>query len=273
LKRPVLAALRLLAGVWPRGGIRVAHALAWLTGPFGFGIALEWLAAVFPDLSPDALRAARRGTWSGFLKGEALEAAMVRAGRRGYPPLVPDPEFTALEPPLIFASFHVGPFQGIGAALRVLPGEAIAVTRGQFEEGRADVTLVSGGESEWERARTFYRAVVALRARSSLLITVDANTPDDYDVSTIDAPMFGGTLPLARGAFALSRVSGVPITPLVARWRGTELEVVVGDPISPDLGEAAMAAATARWVEDYLRERPGESSVFMLERLRPDESR
>lgn len=272
MKTVVLAALRLLAGIWPRAGIGVASTLARLSGRFGFGIAEDWLSTVFPELTPDELRATRRRTWAGFLKGEALEAAMVRAGRRGYPRVVRDAGFTALEPPLIFASVHVGPYQGIGALLRLLPGEVVALTRGQYAR-EADVGLVSGGEDRWARARAFSRALATLRRGGFVYISVDAFTPDDYDVSSIDVPMLGGTFPLARGAFALARVTGAPVVPLVAHWQRTELDFSVGDPIPPELGEEAMAAATARWFEDYLLERPGQISVFMLERLRTAERR
>lgn len=263
-----MAVLGLLGGRWPSAGVRVADTLARLTGGLGFGIAPEWLTTVFPELTPDALRAARRRTWAAFLKGTALEAGVARVGRRAYPRLVHDPAFAALEPPVILASMHVGPFQAIGAALRLLPGAKLAVTRGQYEQP-ADVKVMAGGEDEWARARTFHHALTTLREGGSVLITVDAFTPGEYDVSSIEAPMLGGTVSLARGAFALARVSGVPIRPLVARWRGTQLELSVGEAISPALGEEAMAAATARWVERYLRERPGEISVFLLERLRP----
>jgi lauroyl/myristoyl acyltransferase len=272
LKRTVLAGLWLLAGIWPRTGLRVAHVLARLTGRFGFGIAPERLAEAFPDLPPDALLAVRRRTWAGFLKGEAIEAAMVRAGRRGYPPVRMNPAFAALEPPVILVTFHIGPYQAIGAALRLLPGDVVALTRDQYKR-QADVTLLPGGENERQRVRAFRRALSTLRSPGFVLITVDAVTPGDYEVSSVEAPLLGGTILLARGAFALARISGAPVVPVIARWRGTELELVLGDAISPTLDETAMAAATAQWAESYLREFPGEVSVFVLERLRAPEPR
>jgi hypothetical protein len=266
LKRVVLGSLRLLSGIWPLAGIRTAHVLARLTAPLGFGIGLEWLASAFPHLGPDALRAARRRTWAGFLKGEALEAAIVRAGSRGYPRVVTE-ALASLAAPTILASVHVGPFQATGAVLRLLPGETMALTRGQYVRS-SDVTLVEGGEDEWERANAFARAVATLRRDGFVLITVDAFTPDEYEPSWIEAPMLGRTIRFARGAFALARITHTPIRPLATRWRGTRLEISVGDEIDPTLAEGAMAAAVARWFEGYLRESPGEVTVFILERLR-----
>jgi lauroyl/myristoyl acyltransferase len=268
LKRVVLASLRLLSGIWPRAGIRAAHALAGVTGPLGFGIAPEWLASVFPELGPGALRATRRQTWATFLKGEALEGAIVRAGRRGYPRVALDPAFSAMAPPLILASMHIGPFQGIGAAVRLLPGEVMGLTRGQYLRP-TDLTLVEGGEDEQRRAQAFGRALATLRRDGFVLITVDAFTPGEYEPSSIEVPMLGSTIRLARGAFALARITGTPVRPIASRWRGTRLEVCVGDPVASALGEEGMAAAVGGWFERYLRASPGEVSVFILERLRP----
>jgi lauroyl/myristoyl acyltransferase len=86
----------------------------------------------------------------------------------------------------------------------------------------------------------------------------------------IEVPLLGRTLPLARGAFALARIADVPIIPIVPRWRGTAIEVEIGEPMRLGAdGERGMAEAIAAWIERYLRERPGETSVFMLERLQP----
>ena len=263
----MIGGLRLLASRWPRGGVAAAHSLAAVTASLGHGIADEQLAAVFPDLSPEVRRAARQRTWAGFLKGEAMEAAITRrSGSTAYPRLVPNIDLRELRPPLILASFHVGPYQGLAAALVELPGEVVALDRGQFAE-RPEFTIVPAGESQWERARTFHELVNALRAGKFVFINPDAFEAGQFDVSTIEVPMLGRRQRLARGAFALARISRTPIVPLAARWRGTAVEVTIGEPVSPDCGEAEMATATARWIDGYLRERPGEISVFMLDRM------
>jgi lauroyl/myristoyl acyltransferase len=268
LKGLVLGGLRLLARCWPRAGVAVAHTLAALTRPLGHGIADESLARTFPDLSPSARRAARRSTWASFLKGEALDAAVRhRSGRRAYPRLVPSAVVGELRPPLILASFHVGPHQALAAVLRALPAEAVGIDRGQFAP-RRDFTLMPAGEDEWERARTFQGALQAIRSGAFVFVNLDGQHPDEFDVSTIDVPVLGGTLPLARGAFALARITGTPILPLVARWRGTAVEVIASEAIAPSANERDMALAVASWIDRYLTEQPGEISVFLLERLR-----
>jgi lauroyl/myristoyl acyltransferase len=267
-KTVVLAALRSLARRSPRAAVLVAQALAQATRRLGFGIATEQLARAFPHLTRDELRSARAGTWASFLKGEALDAAARHGSSTGfYPPTASTSALAELEPPLILITFHVGPFQALGAGLRVLRSDTMALTREQFES-RPGVDLVGTGETEGGRARIFHQALSKLRSGGFVLITVDAFHPDEFAVSTIEAPVLGGTLRMARGAFALARITQTPIVPLVSRWRGSAMEFTVGDPIAPGPDEAAMAEAAGRWIDGYLRERPGELTVFMLNLLR-----
>jgi lauroyl/myristoyl acyltransferase len=266
VKRFVVAGLRLLGARSVKAGLLTARALALLTRPLGHGIADGWLAAVFPELDSTTRRAARQRTWENFLQGEAVAAAVAH-GR--YPGLVPSPRLEALRPPLVLAAFHVGPFQALGAALTELRGELVALDRGQFGAAQR-ITVLPGGEDEAARARVFNRALATLRSGGFAFMNVDAFHPEQFNVSTIDVPLFDRTLPLARGAFALARLADVPVAPIAARWRGIELEVEIGEPLHPGSGgEQALAQATASWIERYLRARPGEMSVFMLERLRP----
>lgn len=273
MKTVLINALRLFASRWPRTGFSVAHALAWLTQPLGRGIAEARISAVFPELALAELQAARRRTWSTFLQGEALDAAVERPGRRSvHPEIVPNPTFAELRPPLILASFHVGPFAALGAVLEQLGGEVLVVHRGRFAPRRG-VTLVRAGENEWERARTFHRAVTTLRSGGFVFTALDGYGEEGYEASTLDASMLGGTISLARGGFALARITGTPIVPLVARWRGSMVEITIADPIPAAPGEEAMAATAARWLERYLREFPGEISLRTLEILRLPPSR
>ena len=265
----MLAALRRLARLWPRGAVLAAHALASLTRPFGFGIADGWLAEVFPELDRRARRGVRQETWRSFLKGEAADAGVRRRRNlRDYPRIVGWEGRDAPRPPFVVASFHVGPFQALGAVLRSLPGEALIVTREQFV-GRDDITMVPEGDDEWQRARAFHRSLAALRGQGLVLVMLDGLRVRGEEVATIEVPMLGRSLPLARGAFALARIGGAPIVPVVVRWRGSGMAVVVGDPVAPDASEEEMAAAMGAWLERYLRENPGEISVFVLDLLRP----
>lgn len=271
-KALVLSLLRRLARAWPHGAVVAAQALAALTRPLRHGVRDDWIAAVFPRLDHDARRAVRQETWESFLKGEAAEAGVRRRrNQRDYPPLLPSEALDALRPPLIVASFHVGPFQALGVVLRSI-GEPYIVTREQFL-GRPGSTMLHEGDDELQRARTLNRTVGGLRSGGVVLVMLDGLRVDEATAGTIEVPMLGRSLPLARGAFALARISGVPIVPIVVRWRGTAMAVTIGDRIGPDLGEAGMAAAAGGWLERYLIERPGQIGVFLLDLLRPPVTR
>jgi hypothetical protein len=116
--------------------------------------------------------------------------------------------------------------------------------------------------------------VTHLRGGGFVFTTLDGGYREGgYDAATVEAPMLGGTISLARGGFALARMSGTPIMPMAARGSGRKVTITCGNPIPPALGEDAMAAAAARWLGGYLREYPGEVSLRTLEVLRPPPGR
>lgn len=274
LKTAQIRALRLFASHWPRPSFGVAHLLAFLSRPLGRGIPEARLATLFPELDPRALRDARRRTWSTFLKVEALGAALEGPGARPvHPRLVATPALTDLRGPLILTSFHIGAYPAIGAAFEQLPGNVLVLHRGGFAP-RPGVTLVPPGQDEWERARAFKRALETLRSGRFVFVAVDGGYREDgYESSTVGAPFFGGTITLARGAFALARITGTPIVPLVARWEGSRVAISSAAAIAPRPDDREMAAAAARWLESYLREFPGEVSPRTLEAIQLPSSR
>jgi hypothetical protein len=234
----------------------------------------DTLATLFPKLTPAQLRAARRRSWSNFVQSQALAASIQRPGAGvADPEILPSRDLAEMRPPLILASFHIGVYNALGAVLRALPGEVLIVHRGRLAE-RPGVALLYRGDDEWERARTFHRAVTHLRGGGFVFTTLDGGYREgSYDTATVEAPMLGGTISLARGGFALARMSRTPIMPLAARRSGRKVTITCGDPISPTLGEDGMAAAAAQWLGDYLRESPGEVSLRTLEVLRPPPGR
>jgi hypothetical protein len=264
----MIRALRLFASRLPHAGFVLARALAWLTQPLGRGIPERQIHALVPQLDPARLRAARRRTWSNFLMAEALDAALVRPGARNPHPRVVPNAAPDLRPPMIIASFHVGPFAAIGAVLEQMDGKVLAVHRGGFAP-RLGLTLVRTGDDEWERARTFHRAVRALRSGGFVYTALDGYGDEGYDAAAIDVQMLGGTVSLARGGFALARITGAPLVPMVARWRGTRVEIAHGEPIEAGGTEEAMVGSAASWLGRYLREHPGEINPRTVEIVRP----
>lgn len=262
MRLALVRALRLFAIRWPRASLPLARILAWLTMPLGKGIREKQIREIFPGLTPAEARAARRRTWSNFLLGEALDGALAGpAARRANPKTMVSPLIHELRPPVILASFHVGPYPALGPALSALPGDVVALHRNRWPS-RSKVTLVEAGDDEWARVRSFHRAVTTLRSGGSVYVALDGP-----NAATVEARLFGRPISVARGAFALARIADVPIVPLAARWNGSRVEITCGDPISPQPTEAMTAAAATRWLERYLIASPGELSWLTLDLL------
>ena len=163
-----------------------------------------------------------------------------------------------LQPPMILGTFHVGPVLTLGVLSEWLSAEMLVLRGPQFAVGTSqNVTLVQG--TDQERAATFHRAIERL-SDGFVLVALDPK-----EAPRISVPFFGGTLRLARGPFAMARIRRVPIVPVVARWNGHAIELVVGDPLPSGDDEQALAASAARWLERYLREWPGEMSLRVVE--------
>ncbi len=144
----------------------------------------------------------------------------------------------------------------LGPLLARVPGEVLVLT-GFPRPPRPWVETVSLDGGSWARAAATKRAVDRLRAPGFVALLVLVNEPGPR---SIDVTLFGKRQTFSSGAFALASTTRSPIVPIAARWRGVKPELVVGDPIA--VGEhSAMAAALARWLEDYLREGPPERTA------------
>jgi len=243
-------ALQRAAGRFPRAAIAAATVLGRASAPLGRGLDDAALRRFLPELPPAERARLRQATWIGWLRMRVLEAGLNSpTARWPYPPLAGELDLTRLRPPLVLAGFHVGPLPALGILLEQLPGEVLVLQL----SGTARRRLQAGwtGTEEWQRAAALRRAVGTLRAGGSVFLLVDAN---EFP-TTVDVTLFGRTTRLARGAFALARITGSPLVPIAPRWRGGRVEIVVGDAIPPG-DEAAMAAATAGWLERFLRSSP-----------------
>ena len=214
-------------------------------------------ASEIPVLSSEAARA----PWRGSARYKVLSSAL------WYPdaPLpsarmitMPDP--ATLRPPLVLVSFHIGPIVAIGLLLDRLPGGVLAFTAG-FPSWRT-VTMANVDGDEWQRVAAFQTAVDTLQRGGCVFIAADGARR-----KRIHTTMFGRRVSMARGAFALSRLTGAPMLPLVARWRGGRIEIVAGDPIPPT-DEATMVGALGTWLERHLQEDPEDLGPEFVDYLR-----
>jgi hypothetical protein len=223
----------------------------------------EQVQALFPHLAP---RAAARAAWKiGAL--EARNRLLVDAIRReGLEPVrrlmrPPSEAFAALRPPLILGTFHVGAVQALGAAIERLPGPVLALRLGALYSPRPPVEILSTEGDDQRRALSFQRALAHLAGGGFVVLALDGSPGPG-----LRAPCLGRTLELARGPFALARLTGAPLVPLVARWRKSEVEAEVGAAIG-GMEEGALAASAARWLEGYLMEAPEETGLGLVRAL------
>ncbi|HTG34772.1 MAG TPA: hypothetical protein VLB76_17765 [Thermoanaerobaculia bacterium] len=223
----------------------------------------EQIQTLFPQLAP---RAAARVAWKiGAL--EARNRLLVEAIRRqGLEPvrrlMRPASEaFAALRPPLILGTFHVGAVQALGAAIERLPGPVLVLRLGALYSPSPPVEIVSTEGDDQRRALAFQRALAHLAGGGFVVLALDGSPGPGLRV-----PCLGRTLELARGPFALARLTGAPLVPLVARWRNSEVEAEVGAAIV-GMEEGALAASAARWLEGYLMAAPEEIGLGLVRAL------
>ena len=159
-----------------------------------------------------------------------------------------------LRPPLVIVSFHIGPLHAISdLAGRLANDRLVVVARGEETLG----------------ARQLYEGVRILRKGGVVALALDAGP-----ASFVEVGIFGRRTSLARGAFALSRLTGVPIVPLLLVWRGYEIHVALGEPIPPPESGATQEEAidserraaerVAAWLEEYLRTSPQDVGLRVL---------
>lgn len=156
----------------------------------------------------------------------------------------------AVTPPMILATFHVGPLFALLAALA------------HFETPVYVMRRLRGSQ---HGAAELLRGLKALDGGGVVAVPVDPTR-----AATITVQFFGKPLVLARGAFSLARISGVPVLPVLPVWRGYEASAVFGEKLHAPSGMAVEAAerflaeGVIRWLEDYLRHHPEDIGIRTL---------
>ncbi|MEO5818879.1 MAG: hypothetical protein ABIT71_00115, partial [Vicinamibacteraceae bacterium] len=142
--------------------------------------------------------AARRG--QGLLQGCVDPASLV--GLRAY-----------FGVPVIFVGWHVGPPFGLAGAFEAIGLHALLVRRSlQFgTTATLEVAAVDGGRDD--RSMAYRRALGRLRDGGAVLLAADAREV----AQTAPVPCFGRARSMARGPFALARLTGAPLVPLAVR--------------------------------------------------------
>ncbi len=245
---------------WPRTSATAALLADCAMKPFTphpSGTEQSTQASGLPALSLTASRA----PWRRSVRYKVLSSAL------WYPDAPPPsarmvsmPDPGTLQAPLVLVSFHLGPMLALGLLLDRLTGDVLAFTAGFPSRPTVKTANVEG--DEWQRVAAFRIAVDTLQSGGFVFIAADGARR-----KRVHTTIFGRTVPMARGPFALSRLTGAPMLPVVARWRRGRIEIVAGDPI-PLTDEATMAAALGTWLERHLREDPEDLGPEFVDYLR-----
>lgn len=251
--------LAALASRMPRLAYGIADAIGTLVWQ---RLASERLSRVFPELAPDAVRNVRAAEQRVAMRNHVLITSIRNAGMDTVRSMVDASErLAALRPPLILSTFHIGALPGLGPALERVKGDVLVLRSSPpiATDLRPTLTVEDTTGDEQRRAQVFHNALDHLRAGGFVFMPLD---PEQS--VRVPAPFRGLALHLARGPFAMSRIMQVPIVPIVGRWRGARVEIIVGDPLGPG-DESVVAAAAAAWLESYLIENPLEISRRVLD--------
>jgi hypothetical protein len=229
----------------------------------------DQIQTLFPHLES---KEAARIAWSiGALeaRNRLLTDRIRKQGMAPVRPMVRTPEaFALLRPPVILGMFHVGPIQALSAAVERLPGPVLVLRQGAIHAASPPVEIVSTEGNGQQRAAAFSRAVDQLKRGGFVVLAFDVSPAAGLGVSCL-----GRTLELARGPFALARLTGAPVRPLVARWQGDSIRIEMSEALAVPAGpageslEIALAAAAGRWLERYLLDSPAELGLGLLRSL------
>jgi lauroyl/myristoyl acyltransferase len=248
---------------------RLAYAVAGALGSLRNRLSRRWpspeqIQILFPQLTR---REAHRIAWE-IAGNEGRNRLLIETIRRAGPaamrPLVATSAkvFAVLRPPLVLGMFHTGAIQALNVAVERLPGRVLVLRQGLLFPPVPPVETESTDGDGQRRAAAFRRALLHLKEGGFVVLALDVVQGASLGVSCLGRP-----LELARGPFALARLTGAPIRPLVARWERGRIGIVVGDELEAPAGEGDCAAASARWLERYLAESPVEVGLGLLRAL------
>jgi lauroyl/myristoyl acyltransferase len=260
IKRAGQRATVVLARRWPAGLYGSLGCIARASArPAHRQATLQRIRTVFPELADAPARRVATELRGAELKTRALAVALAHTrSEPAYPPVAVDRAFAAVRGPAILATFHVGAIGALGAAIRRIPGEILALHRMDWRMP-SNVAGAYVPHTDVGGAAVFYRSVMTIRRGGCVLLLVDGTA---HEVSVLDR-----SLMLARGPFALARMTGAPVVPVFARWDGASIDVVCGATIAATDDELTMARAMAVALERHLLRHPAAIGEMLLRRL------
>ena len=263
------AAVVRLARLSPRLALTTAAAAGYLGRAVPTdAVTLEQLGTLLGHVPPDRLRAIRRAIYGRSERTKLLFMLLARGELRRWKPCLRVRGFERLRAlvaqrtPAVLLSWHTGPYRAVGAALYVDGFDPLVVERRAIAHSAAvPLERVSAEGEPWRATAALKAAVDRLRGGGLVLWAGDG-----YEGATGggEVEILGRRVVFRQGLATLVRLSGAPVLPIVASWRGGLIEVTLHPPLELAAGGAAgrtpeaIVGTAAGWLDGYLREHPEE---------------
>ena len=230
------------------------------------------LAALFQDASPAETAAIARAVSGLRYQNRAIVEIARRRGQGLLAELVDAASLERLRAfagsPAIFIGWHVGPPFGVIGAFTAADLEPLIVRRSMTSDATAMFAFAAVDGGRVDRSAAFRRSLARLGAGGAVLMAVDATEMSQ----TEPVPCFGRARGMARGPFAMARLTGAPVVPLAAQLDDDRVvRIAVGAPLlgagTGDDFETSLAARAAAWLEGVIRESPRQLRRCVLQWL------
>ena len=206
----------------------------------------------------------------------ALRALVHRRGNHIASALLDDEGLDALEPlrhpthPLIAMTCHFGAPLALAAAFGRLGISAFAIRHSDARSVGEGSALAATMGDERQQAAALWRAVHWLRDTGVVAVAADGG--DGH--RTAPVLCLGRAVAFGRGAFAMARLSGAAVLPLVGLWTPTgRIRMHAGEAMTFPGGlpieafENASTRAFAAWYERLILSNPTQLRVGVLRRF------
>jgi hypothetical protein len=161
----------------------------------------------------------------------------------------------AVPRPAILVTAHFGALYLLPSALNRIDAPRLGYRWSALHRPGARERIASTAVGVERRAEMLRDGLATLRSGGLVTTTLDG-----MHGSSRRGQVLGREIALGEGAFALARLSGAPIVPVAAFWRGHRVLCRAWPPISD-------AAGAADWLERLLGEEPAQCTLGLLRRL------
>jgi lauroyl/myristoyl acyltransferase len=278
--RVALRTLDRVAAASPATALRLAGLAGSVSNRLvAYGPSAAELHSVFPSLSRQQLTRIAHRTCASDLKNRTVDRLVLAGGYEAILPLVERDAIEAVDSvrsefgAAIVANFHLGPLISVGAAVEAAGAPALVIRTEPGHQVRPPLEAVwTSGEPD-RPAHALRRALDHLRRGQLVVVALDG----DFGATVGPLPCLGRGVELRRGGFALARMTGAPIVPVLCRWKdgGTAIAIERFDPLPAPPAVTAAAAdierehanAAARWLDWQLSTAPDIASLQVLRML------